>query len=529
MNDLGEGRGRAAAARLLDVAGPDMYLRNPFRVTGLATGATGRQVRERRQLVLSALAAGAAARVGDTRLPVPTPPSADDLRAAFDRLDKTEFRLVDELFWWWGEPGGCGCAEVTHRLHDEAVAAHAEVLDLEGIPGSASALKADKWAVAARAWASALLREEMWAHLEHRVAALADRRLDKSTVDGIRGSIAHALLAPQVALAATSGEPGRVAKALERWEFDRATLDDARNAAAAHSYDQVELLCAELAGWLEDGRVDETVDRIFKELVPAASRLDQLVPHGRFRRSAVARNRVAVVVNNTGLVLMEVPAEAKGARVERLLTEAEGLAVDDDTKTVVRNNQELWRTERSLVAATGSATPWNAVNTLLAEHKYLSAMPLLLKIRDVAKDPLSRRSIQGTLNDIRAIRAAGRGRDRSPVAGNVMAVAFCVASIGVLGVLLGLVFEPGPGSAIVVGVLAPVVLAFVYTDWFMSRPMQITNGGGAACLLAAIGFDFVLAYLADMGSVPHAGVVFVFALFYARPIGRALARRWDDR
>ncbi len=529
MTGLSEGRGRTASTRLLDVAGPDMYLRNPFRITGLVTDATGRQVRERRQLVLSALAAGATARTGDTRLPVPTPPSADDVRAAFDQLDKTEFRVVDEMFWWWGEPGRCGCPEVVHRLHDEAVAAHAEVLDLERTTAGTPAQRADKWVEAARAWSKALLHKDLWTHLERRVDALADRRLDRSTVEGIRGSIAHALLAPQVALAATSSEPSQVGKLLEKWEFDRATLDDARNAAAAHSYDQVDLLNAELAQWLEDGRLDETANRIFKELVPAASRLNQLVPHGRFRRSAAVRNRAAVVVNNTGLALMEVPFETKGTQVDRLLLEAERLAVDDDTRTVVRANQELWRTERSLVASTGTATPWNEVSALFAKQEYLSAVPLLLKIRDAVDDPLLRVRVFEVLEDIRAIRRIGQGRDRSPKAGNIMTVAFCAAFVGVLGILLAAVSGPGPVPAIVVGVLSPLVLALTYTDWFLGKPMQAPTWVGTTLLVAATGFDLVMGLVNDISVVVQVGMIFILSLFYARSLGRALARRWDDR
>ncbi|MFD1150602.1 hypothetical protein, partial [Saccharothrix hoggarensis] len=46
----GADRAKAAVTRLLDVAGPDLYRRNPFRVTGLATDASPREVRARRQL-----------------------------------------------------------------------------------------------------------------------------------------------------------------------------------------------------------------------------------------------------------------------------------------------------------------------------------------------------------------------------------------------------------------------------------------------------------------------------------------------
>lgn len=530
MTEVSGGRGRTASARLLDVAGPEMYLRNPFRVTGLPTDATGRQVRERRQMVLSVLTLGASLPTGDIRLPLPSAPSADEVRAAFDELDKTEFRLVDELFWWWGEPGKCGCDERTHRLHDEAVKAHAEVLDLEKTSGGTPASRSSRWADAARAWSEALRHQEFWSHLEHRVRALADRRLDESTVDGLRASVAHALLAPQVALASTTSEPGQVGKLLEKWDFDRTTLDDARTAAAAHAYDHVDALRKELAQLLEDGKLDVTATRIFKELVPAASRLNQLVPHQRFRRCSVARNRVAVVVNNTALALMDVPAEAASTRVDRLLVEAEKLAVDQETLTTVRNNKVHWHSERELVSATGMADPWAEVNKLLGERKYLATVPLLLSIKKSTNDLAVHRRIGEILEDIRTIRTQSLGADQSRRAGNFMTVAFCTAFIVVLSLMVGLIGSAELSVSIpIVAVLSPFALAVTYTNWFLAKPMQLRVWVGVNWLLTAFGLVLFAVPLAGFQSVWWSALLFVLSLFYARPLGRVFARLWDAR
>ncbi|ONI90913.1 hypothetical protein ALI22I_10790 [Saccharothrix sp. ALI-22-I] len=83
------------------MAGPDLYRRNPFRVTGLRTDASPREVRARRQLSVgvSTLVGGVPPR--DDRLPLPDDPSPEQVRNAFDELGHTGHRLVGELFWWW--------------------------------------------------------------------------------------------------------------------------------------------------------------------------------------------------------------------------------------------------------------------------------------------------------------------------------------------------------------------------------------------------------------------------------------------
>lgn len=117
--------------RLREIAGPELYRRNPFRVVGLATNAKPAQVRAQRHLLLGALDLGSGTIPGDRRLPLPRPPAAQEVRSAFDALERPDHRLVDELFWWWGEPGACGCPAEVHEAHDAAVEAHAKALDAE--------------------------------------------------------------------------------------------------------------------------------------------------------------------------------------------------------------------------------------------------------------------------------------------------------------------------------------------------------------------------------------------------------------
>lgn len=296
---VGESRSRAAADRLLEVAGPHVYRRNPFRVTGMATDARAREVRQRRQTVLGAIDLGAAAMVGDKRMPLPATPSAQDVRTAFDALERTDQRLVDELFWWWGEPGACGCEPEVHELHDTAVEAHATVLDFEA-EGKADD-RADRWADAADAWMDALDHDGFWRHVLHRVSVLSDRRLDESTVDGLKTAMPKALLAPQVALARDNSP--ELAALLEVWDVDDSVIEDARNAAAAPRVDMITKQINEISALLDAGSAYSASKRAVVELPVAAMQLDMLLPHQSFRRSAKLRNRMAVLMNNCALKL----------------------------------------------------------------------------------------------------------------------------------------------------------------------------------------------------------------------------------
>ncbi len=280
-----------AATRLREIAGPDLYRRNPFRVVGLATNARPAQVRAQRHLLLGALELGSGTVPGDRRLPLRRPPSAQEVRAAFDALERPDHRLVDELFWWWGEPGACGCPAEVHEAHDAAVEAHAKALDAE--------TDEDLWVDAADAWMDALDHPGFWAHVRHRMATLSDRRMEGSTVDGLRSALPGALLGPQVALAGTTPA---LAALLDTWDVPAGLIDDARRTAAEPTSRRIDELVDDVHRLLTDRANGRAADLV-AELPELADRLEELAPHERYRWSAKQRNRVAVMLNNCGLAL----------------------------------------------------------------------------------------------------------------------------------------------------------------------------------------------------------------------------------
>ncbi|MYW90138.1 hypothetical protein G3I59_05755 [Amycolatopsis rubida] len=326
-----EGRGRTAAARVREVSTPELYRRNPFRIVGLTAAATRREVRERRLRVLGVLEVGGAVPDG-----VPADATVDEVRAAFDALGNTEHRLVDEVFWTWGMPADCECPLPLHRAHDNAVAAYAAALDAEA--DRTDDHPTPLWTEAARCWTAVLRSESFWRHLNHRVEKLGDRRLDESTVDGLRTALPDALLAPLIEVATRSAEPRRFTGYLALFGADRHAVEDARAAIADGTYRRVEALLKELRGDLDGNRVQAAAERAIEETAPLLDRLEEVVPRAEFRRTASLSESIAVVANNIGVALAEVRG-GPASLIREVFAVARRCSRDPETLEAVARNE----------------------------------------------------------------------------------------------------------------------------------------------------------------------------------------------
>jgi DNA-binding response OmpR family regulator len=89
---------------LLDMAEPQLYDHNAFRVTGLAVDASLRDISKAAQrLEMIAKGFGVPESVGTTFSTAP--PSAEEIRTALQCLKSPEQRLLHELFWFWPTSG----------------------------------------------------------------------------------------------------------------------------------------------------------------------------------------------------------------------------------------------------------------------------------------------------------------------------------------------------------------------------------------------------------------------------------------
>jgi hypothetical protein len=478
VTQVDEGRSRAAADRLLEVATGDLYRRNPFRIIGLATDAGSREVRQRRQTVLNAYAVGAGASVNDKRLPLPETPQLDEVRGAFDALERPDHRLVDELFWWWGEPGACECTKQVHELHDLAVEAHAKALDYEADEVDVTrGARFELWADAADAWMDAIEYDGFWEHVRHRVAKLADRRLDESTVDGLRRMMPRALLEPQVSMARASDASADLARLMDVWDLGGEIVDDARVAAAAPAYERIDRQVKEIQGLRDQELLDQAADRAINELPAAAILLETLVPYERFRRSAKLRNQIAITMNNAGFALTD-PGK-KQLRLT-LLQNALEVAVEDEDIRIMTDNIEDHHarfthattpvsTGRPVVAQpvnypANPAIDWTNLTEMIRSGRLQEASDLLWRARGSTTDPRRLTDIDAVLRNL-AKAGAGKPPPPAPVAPRTwfMNMALCLGLIaGVVGLMAGQWGAPALVTAIVTVVLMPIPLTIPY-------------------------------------------------------------------
>ncbi|SEO63500.1 hypothetical protein [Amycolatopsis saalfeldensis] len=391
-----EGRSRTAATRLKAVATPELYRRNPFRITGLPATATRRAVRERRLRVLGAL------EVGGRPPGVPEDVTPDQVRSAFDELGNTEHRLVDEVFGHWGAPEDCDCPPQLHDRHDAAVKAHAAALDAEADRTEDHPMPL--WNDAARNWAFTQRSEAFWQHLRHRVGTSGDRRLDESTVDGLRAALPGALVAPLVTLAAASPEPDRLLGFLSMWGVDKATEAAARTEAAGDTFSRGEDLLKELRKLIDNGGAREAAERALGELAPMLDRLERVMPFEEYRRAGRLRETSAIAANNIGVALSEVPASSRRL-VRDVFALARRLSTDSETLATIGRN------ERSATTAplppTDVGQLWSRVTTLTRLGRYAEAEQALEQILAHSRRPGDQQQARRMIATMRRLQENG--------------------------------------------------------------------------------------------------------------------------
>ncbi|MEO3922265.1 hypothetical protein ABGB07_00060 [Micromonosporaceae bacterium B7E4] len=324
-----------AIASLRELAGPDLYRRNAFRVTGLAVDVDRRTARARQQQLTAALRVGADVGLQGSSA------TTEEVRAAFDGvLGDPRRRLVHEVFAVWGAPDGCECPAGVHYDHDAAVRAHAAALDVEpadllaatisgGLPG--------QWTAAATAWTKTLRSASFWRHLHHRVERLDDRQLDASTVDALRAELPVALVRPLLGLAATAAYPAPLRKNLSEWPVPARERDRLIEEAAEPLYTELESAVRDLHTRLDSGDADEIVTEMRARVKPALARLEGLAPRDGHRRTDAVRDKIAVLLNNCALARNRATGQYEG-KVKGWLTEAEKLATDPETRRRIREN-----------------------------------------------------------------------------------------------------------------------------------------------------------------------------------------------
>jgi hypothetical protein len=314
------------------LAGPDLYRRNAFHVSGLLAGADARTTRQVAQRLRAALEVGA-----DIDLGTATSRDPHEIQAACDLiLGDPRRRLVHELFAPWGDDvSGCGCPRELHTKHDDAVAAHSEAIRREQDSGTPDV----EWNRAWQSWSKVV--DNLAPHLESRVRALDDRQLDRSAVAGIERELPRALVLPTIELAVSgraerAGTLAKVARKFPRAEqLHRRLLE----AAAVSLYEELEERRTAIARRIGDEPADPIVGEIERELLPKLRRLDALLPPGENHRTSALHDQLAILLNNCAVDLMN-RGEVGDGRAVRWLDRATKLAIDQREHDLIDENRQ---------------------------------------------------------------------------------------------------------------------------------------------------------------------------------------------
>lgn len=223
--------GTSECEPLLEIAAPDVYRKNSFRVLGLAVDTSLREAAKevnRRQMLAEL---GQAESGGQGRLDIRPTPTVDDLRAAEAVLHDPAQRLVHELFWFWpldplsSQPdpalqalkagdlktaatfwdsarkdAAAPAARSAVAKHNTAVRWHFHVLDIEATTEGkcwedAQADNVRKtWVAALAYWNDSLRSDAIWNVLSARMIALDDDRVSLEFVQSMRKTAGRALL-----------------------------------------------------------------------------------------------------------------------------------------------------------------------------------------------------------------------------------------------------------------------------------------------------------------------------------------------
>jgi hypothetical protein len=326
----------AISQRLQDISGPDCYRRNAFRVTGLETVADRRTIRASRQKLTTAATFGSYQQ-RDWEWALPTAPTTDQLRVAFDTLGDSQHRIIEEIFWFWGPDSSCGCPTTLHDAHDAAVAAHARVLDQEWIGGTPH----QRWEEAANCWSALLRRAAFWSHVRHRMTALDDRRLTEDTIDALRDELPRALVTPIVELALKADDPRRLVGLARHWKVGEHVVDDLIAETVSQRLATLESDLNRARRQLDGGQLGAAANDLLTTTVPGLRRVEQFASYEEHRGVARTREQIAVLLNNCALAMTRVRGNAQPGRILELFELAKDLAVEADTRQTVKDNLVL--------------------------------------------------------------------------------------------------------------------------------------------------------------------------------------------
>ncbi len=308
---------------LLEIATPDLYRRNAFRILGLQVTVTPREIaRHQKKLIMfNKLDLQSDSReFGNGLLPLDPPPSVDVIEKATHRLHNPIERVVDELFWFWPQDPNSeeddalqmvrernlnaalscwilhqkdGRAE-TVATHNLAVLNHLLALDLEAASNvrqlnkSELDLRDHYWTQAYLNWCAVSEDESFWSRVSARIREIDDPRLTTGATRRLRRALPTAILtisAKQAMHAARKGNINEVKLHLRYvWEsdFDNSILVRILEREIAPTVEQIKGVCAPAidAAEVNPNRANKIVRRLLAETKTNLAAVESILGKG---------------------------------------------------------------------------------------------------------------------------------------------------------------------------------------------------------------------------------------------------------
>jgi hypothetical protein len=222
---------------LLDAATRELFENNVFRITGLAVDATSREIAKHAHKVTVMHGLGIA---NASAFPLKVPPTLDEIREAFERLNKfPERRMVDEFFWFWpavfGEASldpaiqalAAGKSDTAAQIwasaetdpttgivakHNLAVLSHLRALEFEndGMVGEIDAKRRGEiWRNSYKRWEGLIPDDAFWDKVSDRIRQIDDPGLTTGFARRMRATLPIALIKVNAELALAWAKAGR--------------------------------------------------------------------------------------------------------------------------------------------------------------------------------------------------------------------------------------------------------------------------------------------------------------------------------
>jgi hypothetical protein len=320
---------------LRPLEGHGLYRNNAFRVTGLPTDVSNRQVRRHREETQNPYYVTP---VPDGDVPLPPSDDPDALRAAFEVLRDPLARLVHELFWIRPDQPS---------WHEHAIFAHCRALEATTLDGRVAHDDTwDDWRAGLRLLAQAFAAEETWEWVRRRAAEIDDPRLSVAVLRVLRDRVPEHIIGVSVGLAVRAAGFGQELaepqmKVLRGAGFQPRLVRDVARAAVEPVTTQVRSACetaGEAAPSAGLSAAATLLDETTSEVATCAAVLgndDDVV--------GACRDEVARAVNNCVLGFVNfyvetAPAALSTETVLELLRDARALASSPSVTTLLDNN-----------------------------------------------------------------------------------------------------------------------------------------------------------------------------------------------